>query len=170
MLASPTSRLPVRIAPLPDGLHEETLRPSAESLDLDPAVFADVAVDVRLDVGERRVLAAYTARATARLVCDRTLAPYEHPVEGAHAVLFTADAPADNADDDVAPLPDDATHIDLGAAVHDTLVLALPLRRVSPEAEGAEIETRFGGPAEGEPADDRWAALEALRRSGDDPD
>ena len=168
MLASPTSRFRVRIAPLPDGLHAEVLRPSAESLDLDPDVFADIEVEVRLDVAERRVLAAYTARATAHLVCDRTLAPYEEPVEGAHAVLFTADAP-DEESDDVAPLADDATHIDLTAAVRDTLLLAVPVRRVSPDAEDADLPTAFGGPAEGEPADDRWAALEALRRaSGDD--
>ena len=167
MLASPTSRFRVRIAPLPDGLHEETLRPSAESLGLDPDVFADVEVDVRLDLAERRVLAAYTARATARLTCDRTLAPYEQTVEGAHAVLFTADAPAED-DDGVAPLADDATHVDLTEPVRDTLLLALPLRRVCPDAEDAEIETQFGGPAEDEPADDRWAALEALRRAGGD--
>ena len=162
----------VRIAALPDGLHQETLRPSAESLGLDPGVFSGVEVDVTLDVAERRVLAAFTARATARLECDRTLDLYDQPVEGAHAVLFSADAPAgdasdDDPDDDVQPLADDAQDLDLTAAVHDTLVLALPLRRVSPAAEVAEIPTEFGGPSEGEPADDRWAALQALRDADD---
>lgn len=156
----------VRIASLPDGLHEETLRPSAESLDLDPELFSGIEVDVRLDIAERRVLAAYAARAVVHLTCDRTLAPYDQPIEGAHAVLFTADAPDE--DEDVAPLADDATHIDLTTAVHDTLTLALPLRRVSPDAEDAEIETQFGGPTEDEPVDDRWAALEALRRTSDE--
>ena len=112
----------VRIASLPDGLHQETLRPSAEALGLDPAVFSGVEVDVTLDVAERRVLAAFTARATARLACDRTLELYDQPVEGAHAVLFSADAPmADEADDDVQPLPDDAQDLDLTAPVYDTL-------------------------------------------------
>jgi uncharacterized protein len=156
----------VRIASLPDGLHEEVLRPSAESLDLDPELFSGIEVDVRLDIAERRVLAAYTARAVVHLTCDRTLAPYDQPIEGAHAVLFTADAPEE--DEDVAPLTDDATHIDLTTAVHDTLTLAVPLRRVSPNAEDAEIETQFGGPAEDEPVDDRWAALAALRRPSDE--
>ena len=40
---------------------------------------------------------------------------------------------------------------------------------MSPAAEAAEIPTEFGGPSEHEPADDRWAALQALR-DGDDPD
>lgn len=162
----------VRIAPLPDGLHQETYRPAADDLGLDPATFSDVEVDLTLDVAERRVLAAYTARATARLECDRTLAMFDQPVEGSHAVLFTADAPPEAADpdgddEDVQPLGDDATDIDLTASVHDTIVLALPLRRVSPEARDAEIPTAFGGPSEDEPADDRWAALQALRDGGD---
>ena len=161
--------LRVRIAPLPDGLHEETLRPTAADLDLDPDVFSDVSLDVRLDVAERRVLVAYTVRATARLECDRTLAMYDEPVEGAHAVLFSADAPDDESDD-LRPLADDAVEVDVTEPVRDTLLLALPLRRVCPEARDAELPTAFGGPAEDEPADDRWGALEALRGRTSDPD
>ena len=155
----------VPLASLPEGLHQETLHPSADDLDLDPETFSDVAVDLRLDIAERRVLAAYTASATARLTCDRTLDPYDQPVEGSHSVLFTADAPAADSegDDDTRPLPDDATSIDLTESVRDTLLLALPLRRVSPAAEAADIPSQFGGPSEDEPADDRWAALQALR-------
>lgn len=167
----------VRIAPLPDGLHEETFRPSADDLDLDPETFSDIEVDLRLDVRERRVLAMYTARAVARLACDRTLAMYDQPVEGDHSVLFTADAVAASGEDDdeVFPLADDATEIDLAGPVRDTLLLAVPLRHLSPEAEAAEIPTEFGGPAEDEPVDDRWAALAALRDDdapddGADPD
>lgn len=162
--------LRVRIAPLPDGLHQETLRPTAEDLGLDPETFSGVEVDLRLDVASRRVLAAYTARATARLECDRTLDLYDQPVEADHAVLFTADAEGEG-DDDVQPLSEDATHIDLTASVHDTLLLALPLRRVSPAAEAAELPTAFGvddEPTDG-PVDSRWAALQALR-PGDDAD
>ena len=159
----------VRIASLPVGLHQETLRPSAEDLSLDPDVFSDIEVRLRLDVAERRVLAAYTAAATARLECDRTLVMYDQPVEGSHTVLFTADAPAGD-DDEVLPLADDAVDVDLTELVRDTLLLALPLRRVSPEAEAADIPTAFGGPSEDEPADDRWAALEALRSDDDSPE
>ncbi|MEM0963453.1 MAG: DUF177 domain-containing protein [Bacteroidota bacterium] len=162
--------LRVRIAPLPDGLHAETFRPTAGDLDLDPEVFSDIEVDVRLDAGDSRVLAMYEARATAHLECDRTLDLYDQPVEGEHAVLFAATG-GDDDDDDVRPLPDDATHVDLADSVRDTLVLALPLRRVSPAAEAAEIPQSFGGPSAGEPADDRWAALESLRQpDADTPD
>ncbi len=161
----------VRLASLPDGLHQETHCPTADDLGLDPEVFSDVEVDLRLDVADRRVLAAYTARATARLECDRTLDMYDQPVQADHAVLFSADAPPEAADDDLQPLPEDALEIDLTGPVHDTLLLALPLRRVSPAAEAAEIPTAFGAADDGEaPTDHRWAALRALRSADGDPD
>ncbi len=156
----------VRIAHLSAGLHQETLTPSADELGLDPEVFSDVSVDLHLDIADRRVLAAFTATATARLECDRTLDLFDQPVEGDHSVLFSADTPPD--DEAVFALADDAQELDLTAPVHDTLVLALPLRRVSPAAREAEIPTAFGGPSDDEPADDRWAALKALRDSDTD--
>lgn len=166
--------LRVRIAPLADGLHEETLAPTAEALDLDPSMFSGIAVDLALDVrdpkdgaSQRRVRAVFTARATARLECDRTLERYDEAVEGQHEVLFVGpDAPlAEAADDEairvVAP---DATHVDLADAVRDTLLLALPLRRISPAARDLPIPTAFGAPDDPDaPADDRWDALRALR-------
>lgn len=160
--------LRVRIASLPLGLHEEVLQPTAEDLGLDPDVFSGIEVDLRLDVADGRVLASYTARATARLECDRTLALFDQPVEAAYSVLFTGGEMAEGDDENVLPLAENAAEIDLTEPVRDTLLLALPLRRVSPEAEAAELPTSFGGPAEGEPADDRWAALQALRDDAPD--
>ena len=164
---TPAPMLRVRIASLPLGLHEETLRPTAADLDLDPEMFSEIEVDLRLDVGEQRVLARFTASATAHLECDRTLAPFDQHIEGKHAVLFTTEAASED-DEGVVPFPADATDIDLTDPVRDTLVLAVPTRRVSPEAEAAEIPTAFGAPGDDEPADDRWAALQALRDDNSD--
>lgn len=164
--------LRVRIAPLSDGLHDESLQPTAAELDVDPAVFSDIALDLRLDVRDRRVRAAYTVRATARLECDRTLDLYDEAVEGAHEMLYVPPgdplAAASEADD-MEVLTLDATHVDLSAPVRDTLLLSLPVRRVSPAARALDLPTAYGGPGEGEPADDRWVALEALRRATDGP-
>lgn len=159
--------LRIDIAALADGLHDQTLRVAPDVLGLDPEVFDEAVLDLRLDVSDHRVLAAFDVTSVATLTCDRTLADYEQPVRGRHAVLFLPPdrLPPDGDDEDVRALPDDATEIDLTEAVRDTLLLALPLRRVAPEAEDAEIPTSFGAPtdAEGEPIDDRWEALRHLR-------
>ena len=161
--------LRVDIAPLDEGLHELHLTPTPESLGLDDGAFSDIAVDLRLTIADGRVVADFDARATAALICDRTAAPFEQKVDGSHSVLFTA-GPIGDDDEDVYPLEDGARTISLAEPVRDTLVLALPLRRVAPDAVDAEIPTVFGAAPEGDLADDRWAALRGLRGDADSTD
>ena len=164
--------LRVDLSPLDEGLHEQTLSPSADDLGLDPEVFSKIALDLRLDIAERRVLASLDVRAVATLECDRTLVAYQQPVRGDHAVLFVSrdQIVSDSDDEALLPLPDPETEIDLTAVVHETLMLALPLRRVAPEAEHAEITTSYGGQEmlDGSPVDDRWDALRSLRSDNSD--
>lgn len=154
----------VSLSHLSDGLHAETHTPSADDLGLDPDVFSDITVELRLDVRDRRVLAQYDVSATATLECDRTLAMYPQPLDGSHAVLFVPPGPdlADD-DDDVQPLATDATEIDLTDAVRDTLLLSVPQRHVSPEGEAIELDTAFGADDDETSSDTRWDALRALR-------
>ncbi len=152
--------LRVDLAPFDNGLHELELEPTAADLDLDPEVFHDIAIALRLDVHDRRVRAAFVTRATATLECDRTLNMYQQPIEGTHEVLFTT-APIAEVEEDIYPFPEQDQVIVLTEPVRDTMLLSLPVRRVSPEAEEAEIPTRFGGPDESV-TDTRWEALRRL--------
>ena len=148
-----------------------SLTPSPEEIDLDSDTFEDVLVEVMLDVQERQSVLRYTARATAHLVCDRTAQPFDQSVEGDHAalVVYTDDEAEQQggADDDVLVLAPDET-LDISASVRDTLVLALPVRCIAPEAEDAELPTAFGQLLDesGEPYDPRWEALRKLRDDG----
>lgn len=160
--------LAVELTPLQDGLHTEVLRPAPEDLDLDPAAFSDIRLDLRLDVQPRRVFVTFTVSASATLECDRTLEPYQQPVSGDFAVLFVADEEAEGlaqAADDVLPLPLPGQPLDLTEPVRDTLLLALPARRIAPGAEDLDIPTQFGALTddEGNPIDPRWEALRRLR-------
>lgn len=157
--------LEVRLAALKPGLHTFTFHPSAEELELDPAEFRDMEVNVRLDYEPHQVYVELTARATATLLCDRTLVPFEQPVEGRYAMLFTSAQTEEEDAGDVRPLPDDTVALDLSEAVRDTLVLALPARRVAPGAEEAPLQTQFGALTgdDGEPIDPRWEALRKFK-------
>ncbi len=151
------------------GLYEETLAVAPDDLGLDADAFEDIAVEIRLEHEEDRDLVAFTARALATLECDRTLVPFQQPVEGQYAVLFVMperlggyDAAAD---DDLRPLPEPGAPLDLTDAVRDTLLLALPSRRVAPGAEDQDLPVQFGAltDADGEYLDPRWEALRKLR-------
>lgn len=165
--------LGIETAPLPPGLHEMTLTPSAEDVNLDPEMFSDITVAIRLDHEQERDLIAFTARATATLECDRTLVPFEQTVKGNYAVLFVLPEHLDRyttdeaSDEDVRPLPEPGRELDITAPVRDTLLLALPTRRVAPGAEDEELPVQFGvlTDAEGNPVDPRWEALRKLRDS-----
>ncbi len=157
------------IAHLKPGLHEQTLTPAPDDLGLDPEAFEDISVEVRLDHEEDRDLVAFTARATTTLECDRTLVPFQQAVEGSYAVLFVLPerlgSSTAEADDDLRPLPAPGAPLDLTDAVRDTLLLALPTRRVAPGAEDEDIPVQFGAltDADGDPMDPRWEALKRLR-------
>ncbi len=161
--------LRIPIASLKPGYHTMTLTPTAEALDLAPDLFADITVEVALDHGGRRILVRFEAEATAALTCDRTLADYEAEVAGTYQVLFAPpEMAAKNSEevpnDDVRPLYPADTSIDVTDAVRDTLLLALPTRRIAPGAEDLELQLQYGASSEAEPAiDPRWAALQALR-------
>lgn len=161
--------LGIDVTPLKPGLHEVTLTSSPEAVNLDPETFREIVVEARLDHEQERTLVAFTARATASLVCDRTAVRFDQPIEGSYAILFVLperlDQFGEEGDDDVRPLPPPGSDLDVTDAVRDTLLLALPTRRVAPGAEDEEIPVTFGAERddEGKPVDPRWAALKKLR-------
>lgn len=164
--------LRVDFSPLDEGLHEQTLVPMAEDLGLDPEVFSELSVNLRLHVAERRVVASFDVSGFAALQCDRTLVTYRQPLRGNHTIAFLPPEhiAADSEDDGLQALPESETGIDLTSAVRDTLMLSLPLRRVAPEAEDAEITTSYGDQQtpEDAPVDPRWDALRKLRSEKSD--
>lgn len=150
---------------LKEGVHDFTMNPSAEDLDLEAARFHDIEVRFRLDRREDRILVHFDVAAQATLECDRTLVLFEEPVSGSYSVLFAPEALGAGLDaDDVFPFVPTQPHIDVTTPVRDTLLLALPTRRVAPGAEQLDLPSRFGQSEAGDP---RWEALRHLRTSGD---
>jgi uncharacterized protein len=149
----------VHLAGLEAGIHVLELTPTAEAADLDPTQFRDLHIEATLDLGGARCWVQFTASATATLICDRTLVPYDAPIQGEHAVLFARDLNDAGEDEEVYPFnPITDRALDLTAPVRDTLMLALPVRRVAPGADEIELPTTFGADPESS-TDPRWDAL-----------
>jgi len=166
-----TAMFTIEIGVLEPGLHTFTLEANPQALDLDSKKFMSIEVDARLDVSERRILVCLTARAAARLECDRTLRPFDQLIEGTYHLLFTLPdfmKPEGDTYDEVRPMESTDTEIDVTDAVRDTILLAVPARCVAPGAEDEEIPTEFGAPEEEHAVDPRWAALRGLK-SGANP-
>ena len=168
--------LTVDITSLSEGIHHLDLTPSATEVDLDPTSFGEIQVGVELQYHRDRILVKLTASAVATLTCDRTLEPYDQPVESQYHLLFGPPemvGQEGDAFEEVRPLRASDQEIDLTDVVRDTLLLALPQRLVAPGAEDQEIDLEFGAPDEEEQSDDidpRWSELRKLREDGSDQD
>ena len=154
--------LPVRITSLEEGVHDVDLHPEPSAIELDPEVFRDVRVAARLDRRSDRILVMLRAQATATLICDRTLRPFDQPLEGSYDVLFAPPEIAEGDEEVRVLLPADQ-EIDLAEPVRDTLLLAVPTRCVAPGAEEEPLPDRFGAPTGDDAIDPRWEALRKLR-------
>lgn len=170
------------------GVYQFDFSPSAEALDLDPSVFRDIVVTGSVSIASSGTVVRFTASAVAILECDRTLVDFDQPISGDFDGLV-ADAtdydesvsgkdrqesgeklaganPVDSlqsGDADLVPMFEGVIVLD--DVVRDTLMLAVPMRKVSPEAAALEMKLEYGKEEE-EEIDPRW---EALRRLGNDP-
>ena len=163
--------LTIDITSLSTGIHHFEFAPSASQADLDPTTFSDVQVDAELQYHRDRILVKMHATATAELTCDRTLQPYDEALEGQYNVLFGPPSMVGQEGEEfeeVRPLDASDREIDLTDMVRDTLLLAIPQRRIAPGAEDEPIEREFGatddaGEDDSTPVDPRWSALEELK-------
>lgn len=166
--------LTVDISSLSPGIHRVERSPSAEAVDLDPATFDQIHVEAELQYHRNRILVTLHAEAIATLTCDRTLKQYEQPVSDTYALLFGPPEMVGQEGEEfeeVRPLDPTDNELDLTDVVRDTLLLALPQRRIAPDAPDAPVEETFGPPPEkvedDSPADPRWEKLRELREDDD---
>lgn len=161
--------LTVDISSLSTGIHHLELAPSAAQANLDPSTFEEIQVDAVLQYHRDRILVQMHATATAELTCDRTLQSYEEEIEGEYNVLFgPPDMQGQEGEEfeEVRPLDPTDREIDLTDVVRDTLLLAIPQRKIAPGAEDEPIDREFGATAEEDddgPVDPRWSDLEKLK-------
>ncbi|WP_072714890.1 YceD family protein [Rhodothermus profundi] len=157
----------IELAALREGFQRLELTPSAEALDLDPQVFEDIRVELQLTYEDGRLLVQLWAGATATLECDRTLELFKQSIEGAYSLFYAPPGATVRRDDveEFRELRASDRFVDLTDVVRDTLLLAIPMRKVKPGAESIPIPTQFGAPAapEDAPVDPRWEALRKLR-------
>lgn len=161
--------LTIDITSLPEGIHHLKLDPSADEANLDPSTFDDIHVDLELQHHRDRILVKLHASATAELTCDRTLREYDERIDGSYGVLYGPPSLVGREGeefDEVRPLESSDREIDLTDVVRDTLLLAVPQRKVAPGAEDEPISESFGKDEEETdegPVDPRWSELEKLK-------
>ena len=153
----------VDISTMPAGIHEVVLYPHPDDLDLNEEQFCDIEARVRLDVGDQQILAVLDVSANSRLVCDRTLVPFVMRVNGSFTIVFTKKGIDSNETDESVKYLDSATReLDVTEEMRDTILLAVPLRKIAPEATEIELVLTYADNV-AEKIDPRWEALNKLK-------
>ena len=145
------------------GNRSQLLSLGPADLGLDEGEFGPVTASAVLVKEGDRIRVMLDVTGTAHLICDRTSEPFDMEVRGTDALFFVphdrVEALTGDGDDVYGYEPSEPT-LDVSGAIRDTLVLAIPVRKVAPGAEELEITTRFG---DSEPdIDPRWEGLRGL--------
>lgn len=121
----------------------------------------------------RKVHVTYTVTANATLVCDRSLEEFTELISVHVSLDYAFDGELYNRQlgtevepDEIRGLREDAQEIDLTDDVRQDLVVALPMKRISPRYRSEEIGSNneineHHGRVE---IDERWAALKKLTK------
>lgn len=121
-----------------------------------------------------------SCEANAHLVCDRSLQEYDEPINIDLDLDFVSDTslasvqrqnPEALDEEEVRAIRDEDNSIDLTEDIRQDLMVALPMRRVSPAYRDKDLEEIFpaiveqddASPADETP-DGRWEALRKLKR------
>lgn len=155
-------------------VEKHSAEPSAETVGLDQR-FSKMQVQTRLNKQGKRILVSFDARAVARLECDRTLQEFDQPLEASYTFTFVPSGQMtkhEQESEGIRPLGSQALEIDITKEVRDTLLLAVPARRIAPKAKDVNIQLQFGSSkkeaAANPPIAPRWNALKKLHPRSDE--
>lgn len=138
----------------------------------------DFKVNVELNKHETFIEAEFNITGVARLVCDRSLEPFDHTIKTNNKIVFKYSDRDEELSDEIVLIHRETTILELGHFFFEFIALAMPLKRVHPkfkdeENEDDDTDVRFvysTGPTEEEKKtseeeiDPRWNILKNLNK------
>lgn len=131
--------------------------------------------EVRLDKRETLIEADFSIRGHARLVCDRSLEPFDFPMDIHRKILFKYGEEEKELSEEIVLITREQPFLDLGQYLYELITVNLPMKRLHPRfadektSEQEDIRLVYSSPAddtdnkEEEPIDPRWEKLKKLK-------
>jgi len=128
---------------------------------------------VVLDKHETFIEGVFSFTGTARLICDRSLEPFDYPLESSHKIVFKYGTEETEVTDEIVVIPHDKSNLNVGQYLYEFIGLSLPMKRLHPkfqeemdddddETNGKIIYTS-SAESEGE-IDPRWEKLKKFKK------
>ena len=132
--------------------------------------------DILLNKHETFIEVDFNVKGTGRLICDRSLEPFDYPIQTENKIVFKYGEEYQEMTDEIIVIPRDAASLELGQYIYEFISLAIPLKKLHPrfqdevdETDGTEgkivysSETAEDKKDEEEQIDPRWNILKKLK-------
>jgi uncharacterized metal-binding protein YceD (DUF177 family) len=130
-------------------------------------------VDLVLTKHETFIETEFKIRGVARLTCDRSLEPFDFPLENENKIVFKYGEAYQEITDEIIIIPRETATLELGQYIYEFIALGIPLKKLHPrfhneaedESEGKIVYTSetSEGTKDEEETDPRWNILKKLK-------
>jgi uncharacterized metal-binding protein YceD (DUF177 family) len=90
-------------------------------------------VDLLLDKHETFLEAEFKIKGTARLICDRSLEPFDYPIESTRKIVFKYGDKDEEVTDEIIIIHRETATLELGQYIYEFIALAIPLKKLHPK-------------------------------------
>lgn len=119
---------------------------------------------IDLDKHENFIHTHLNIDGTAKLTCDRSLEPFDHPMHIEKQLIYKFGTEESDHGDDVVYIDWNTQHLDIGQLIYEYIGLAVPMKKIHPRYRSASEEDAMVYSAKGDAEDDpRWDALKKLK-------
>jgi uncharacterized protein len=135
--------------------------------------------EVTLDKHETFIGAEFVLKGVATLVCDRSLEPFEYPIESRREIVFKFGDKDEEMSDEIIMIHRDTATLELGHYLYEFIALAVPMKKLHPKFQNEtwdeEEENAAGklvytsetksddGTDDDDATDPRWDILKKLK-------
>jgi uncharacterized protein len=97
-------------------------------------------VDLLLDKHETFLEAEYKIKGSARLICDRSLEPFDFPIELTRKIVFKYGDRDEEVTEEIMIIHRETATLELGQFIYEFIALAIPLKKLHPRFKDEEDE------------------------------
>lgn len=131
--------------------------------------------DVVLDKTETMITAGFEIHGKATLICDRSLEPFDYPIDLHRDVIFKYGDEDEELTDEIVKIRRDTAQLEIGQYIYEFISLEVPMKKLHPRFQNEELPEEgkivytsgtSGEDTESEdepPADPRWDILKKLK-------
>jgi uncharacterized protein len=130
-------------------------------------------VDLSLTKHETFIETQFKISGAAHLTCDRSLEPFDFPIESKNKIVFKYGDEYQEITDEIIVIPRDTATLELGQYIYEFIALGIPLKKLHPKfqdegEDGSEGKIVYTSEAaeekkDEEDTDPRWNILKKLK-------